>query len=86
MSVIWHDKAQKQLVDWIKTDRKTALRIYSLVFDIQRSGPMAGMGKPEPLRYCKSYSRRIDEKNRLVYSMNEQGVLEILACKGHYED
>lgn len=31
------------------------------------------------------WSRRIDGKNRLVYRIKEN-VLEILSCKGHYED
>jgi len=30
------------------------------------------------------WSRRIDEKNRLVYRIVPNG-LEILSCKGHYE-
>lgn len=44
-------------------------------------------GKPEPLKYCDGYwSRRIDEKNRLVYSVGEDSDIVILSCKGHCED
>ncbi|MBP5437304.1 MAG: type II toxin-antitoxin system YoeB family toxin [Treponema sp.] len=30
------------------------------------------------------WSRRIDEVNRLVYRI-DNGVLQIVSCKGHYE-
>lgn len=49
---------------------------------------MQGIGKPEPLKHKKSglYSRRIDEANRLVYKIDELQNIEIISCKGHYED
>jgi Txe/YoeB family toxin of Txe-Axe toxin-antitoxin module len=28
-----------------------------LIFDIQRNGLLKGIGKPEPLKYVKAYSR-----------------------------
>ena len=46
----------------------------------------SGIGKPEALKYLDGlYSRRIDEKNRLVYKIDELGNIEIISCKGHYE-
>ena len=45
---------------------------------------MTGIGKPEPLKHIKGYSRRIDEVNRLVYDSDENQNLRILSCKGHY--
>jgi len=86
MGVIWDDKAFEELYFWVETDKKTVKRIYKLVLDIQRNGLAQGIGKPEALRHRKGWSRRIDEKNRLLYDMNEQGQIEILSCKGHYED
>ena len=49
---------------------------------------MQGIGKPEPLKHEKSglYSRRIDEANRFVYKIDELQNIEIISCKGHYED
>jgi Txe/YoeB family toxin of Txe-Axe toxin-antitoxin module len=32
------------------------------------------------------FSRRIDRKNRLVYSVDENKDIAVLWCKGHYED
>lgn len=53
--------------------------------DIER-GNFDGIGKPEPLRENLSglWSRRIDETNRLVYSVEEDKI-EIVQCRGHYE-
>ena len=33
-----------------------------------------------------AYSRRIDEKNRLVYVIDGLQNIKILSCKGHYEE
>lgn len=45
-----------------------------------------GIGKPEPLKHELSgyYSRRIDEENRLVYTV-ENDMLKIIQCRTHYE-
>ncbi|EFU81905.1 Txe/YoeB family addiction module toxin [Mobiluncus curtisii] len=54
--------------------------------DTQRD-PISGLGKSEPLKGELSgcFSRRIDEKNRLVYRLRGD-TLEILQCRGHYQD
>ena len=71
---------------WQMQDKKTLKRINALLKDIGRS-PFDGVGKPEPLRYCDGcWSRRIDEKNRLVYTVGEDNDIIIISCKGHYED
>ena len=66
-------------------DKKTLRRINLLIKDAERS-PYTGLGKPEPLRGDLSgfWSRRIDEKNRLVYRVSSD-FLEIASCKGHYD-
>jgi len=70
---------------WQTEDRKTLKRINQLLQDIRRKGLSEGLGKPEPLRHVKEWSRRIDDKNRLVYTM-ENDCLIVLSCRGHYED
>ena len=49
--------------------------------------PLTGIGKPEPLVENLSgwWSRRIDDKNRIVYK-EQDGALIIAACRGHYDD
>jgi toxin YoeB len=45
---------------------------------------LKGIGKPEPLKHMKAYSRHIDEANRLIYTGDENQKLLIMSCKGHY--
>ena len=71
---------------WQSQDRKTLNRINNLLEDIQRNGVLKGMGKPELLRNRSAYSRRIDDKNRLVYRLDELSNIKILSCRGHYDD
>ena len=67
-------------------DRKTLKKINALVKVIERNGLSEGIGKPEPLKYRKAWSRRIDRENRLVYNIDSNHNLLIISCKGHYED
>ena len=64
-------------------DKKTLKQINNLIADIERNG-YDGIGKPKPLQGDLSgwWSRRIDEKNRLVYRLIENDAVEILQCKG----
>ena len=73
------DKGFSDYVYWQSQDRKTAKRINSLLVDIKRNGAMQGIGKPEPLKYRPGYSRRIDEKNRLVYDIDELQNIKIIS-------
>jgi len=72
---------------WGGQDKKTLKRINNLIEDIQRNGH-DGIGKPEPLRSDMSgwWSRRIDDKNRLVYRLVGDETVEISQCRGHYGD
>ena len=67
--------------------KKTLRRINDPVKDIERNGIASGIGKPEPLKGDLQgfWSRRIDEKNRLVYNQAVDGALCIVTCRGHYE-
>jgi toxin YoeB len=71
---------------WQATDKKTLKRINQLIKDIARNGH-DGIGKPEPLvgNLSGYWSRRIDEKNRLVYRLRDD-LIEIYAMRTHYGD
>jgi toxin YoeB len=86
MTKIWHDDAWGDYVYWQTQDRKTLRRINQLLKDVERNGN-SGIGKPEALKYEYSgyWSREIDEKNRLVYRLNDNKV-EIIQCGAHYRD
>lgn len=85
MNKRWEDEAWEEYVAFQSQDKKTLKRINALIKDIERNGASIGIGKPEKLRYRDGWSRRIDEKNRLIYDIDEQGYLYIISCKGHYE-
>lgn len=83
--ISWTDEAWDDYVYWQTQDKKTLKRINQLMKDIERNGNMHGIGSPEPLRYELQgfFSRRIDEKNRLVY-IKEGDTITILSCRYHY--
>lgn len=80
------EKAWQEYLYWQTQDKKTLKRINQLLQDIDRNG-YNGIGKPEPLKGDLSgfWSRRIDDTNRLVYRLSND-LIEILQCKGHYND
>ena len=84
MKIIWDDKAWEEYVEWQTIDRKIVKKINELIKDIQRNGN-EGIGKPEPLQHELSgyWSRRIDDKNRLVYKISDIQIT-IVACANHY--
>lgn len=83
---IFSEDAWAEYLYWQKQDKKTLKRINQLLQDISRNG-YDGIGKPEPLKgdFSGFWSRRIDEANRIVYRLSDNGI-EIIQCKGHYED
>lgn len=86
MHKAWYDEAWEDYLFWQSQDKKTLKRINTLVKDIEREN-FDGIGKPEPLKgeFSGFWSRRIDDTNRLVYRIKD-GTLEILSCRGHYND
>ena len=82
----WYEEAWEEYLEWQSEDKKTLKKINALIKDIQRNGN-TGIGKPEPLVDNKSgwWSRRIDEKNRIVYKIINDKLI-IASCKGHYDD
>lgn len=71
---------------WQLEDRKTLKKINALIEDIVRNGN-EGIGKPEALsgNLAGYWSRRINDKDRLIYKTDEHNVY-ILACRYHYND
>ena len=82
---IFHDNFRDDLRFWVKTDRKTAMKVLELVETIVRD-PFKGTGKPEPLKHHLAgvWSRRITQEHRLVYRVKDQQVI-FLSCRFHYE-
>jgi toxin YoeB len=87
MNKLFSDDAWEDLIFWID-EKKILKKINELLEDIERNGN-SGIGKPEPLKYELTgyWSRRITDKDRLIYKIvEESNVIYIIGCKGHYDD
>ena len=85
MKILWEERAWDDYCYWQLQDKKTLKRINMLIKDIQRNS-FEGIGKPEPLKenLAGYWSRRIDDVNRIVYTIDKDSV-KIISCKRHYE-
>ncbi len=86
MILAWAEKAWDEYLYWQNQDKKTLNRINKLLEDIRRKG-YSGIGSPEPLKrdLSECWSRKIDKKNRIVYTI-ENDTAFILQCGSHYRD
>jgi toxin YoeB len=63
-------------------------KIFKIFYDLENT-PYIGVGNPEPLKHNLAglWSRRINQKDRVIYSVNENLVtVEIVSAMGHYTD
>ena len=81
---VFHPEFREDLLHWVKTDRKVALRALELLEAVLRD-PFTGIGKPEPLKHLDAgaWSRRLTQEHRLVYLV-QQGRIDFLQCRYHY--
>jgi len=86
MNKLFTDNCWADYDYWESEDRKTLSRINKLIDDISRNGN-TGIGKPEPLTGELSgfWSRRINDKDRLIYRIDGNDIC-ILSCRYHYGD
>ncbi len=70
---------------WQTEDKKTLRRINKLPQELQRDGAVRGIGKAELLRHAAGMSKRIDDKNRLTYTIEGESLV-VLSCRGHFKD
>lgn len=70
-----------------KKDKILHKNLCKILKQLQRDDPTQGYGKPELLKHSLSglYSRRISQKDRLVYSFTDESI-HIFAIGGHYGD
>ncbi len=86
MNKAWQDDAWEDYLYWQTRDKRTLKRINLILKDIDRNA-YEGLGKPEVLsgNLAGYWSRRIDDKNRIVYKIENNQVL-IAQCGSHYRD
>ena len=84
--ITFAEDAWDEYLYWQSHDKRVLKKINTLLKSIQRE-PFSGEGKPEPLKgeLSGNWSRRINEKDRLVYKIGEN-TITILQCKGHYDN
>lgn len=68
----------------VETDRKIALRTFSIIEAILRD-PFRGIAKPEPLKYLVegAWSRRLTQEHRIVYLVSRERI-DFLQARYHY--
>jgi toxin YoeB len=72
-----------------KSGDKVVLKKLEKLLNELMEHPTTGAGQPEKLKHhlTGSYSRRINHKHRLVYSINEEIVtVHVLSAWAHYGD
>lgn len=84
--IAFSEDAWGEYLYWQNQDKKMIKKINELLKEIQRE-PYAGKGMPEKLRRDLSgkWSRRINQKDRLVYEISDDMII-VIQCKGHYKD
>jgi toxin YoeB len=81
---VFHPEFRDDLRHRVDTDRKVALRTFTLIEAII-SDPFRGIGKPEPLKYLSpgTWSRRLTQEHRVVYLVTDDRI-DFLQARYHY--
>lgn len=68
-----------------KKDKRLHKTLCRLLKEMLRNDPATGTGKPEPLKHTLSgfWSRRISQKDRVIYKYDDKYIF-IIAIGGHY--
>lgn len=81
------DEARRELARMMKSDVQ-AFRKFERIIPELREHPYTGTGHPHQLRYVEGiWSRKLDKKNRLRYTVNDTTVVVfVVSALGHYDD
>ena len=83
------EKAESDILKLKKAGKKAVLKKIKGLLGELKVHPETGTGKPERLKGDKAgrWSRRISEKHRLIYQINDTLITVIvLSAYGHYDD
>ena len=86
-SLIFEGKTWRTYEQLREKDKKLHKALCKILKEMLRSDPSSGLGKPEPLKHNLSglWSKRISQKDRLIYKLDEEYIY-IFAIGGHYAD
>jgi toxin YoeB len=86
--IVFAKQALKDIAELKKTDALAFKKVKKLLEELI-DHPYTGTGNPELLKYDYTgfYSRRISQKHRLIYSVNDNEIIvSVVSAKGHYND
>jgi len=89
MEIEYTLKAVEDINFWKKSGQKIIQEKISQLLRSIIENPKEGIGKPEILKHELSgcFSRKIDNKNRIIYTINEaKNNIVIHSLRGHYYD
>ena len=81
--------AENQLKKHLKSGNKASIKKIEQIFIELSQSPYTGIGNPEPLKHelIGFWSRRINQKDRIIYKIQEDIVtVFVIAALGHYSD
>ncbi|SJN50527.1 Txe/YoeB family addiction module toxin [Sphingobacterium sp. JB170] len=87
-TIIFSKKAQEDLKALKKSEPQAYEKARLLIEELAEH-PKTGRGKPQLKKYDLAglYARKITDKHRLVYSIDDEVVtVDIVSAKGHYDD
>jgi len=87
MEIKFSPKAQEDIEYWKKSGNQTVMNRITILLRDMSEHPYTGIGKPERLKYefTGKWSRRINEKHRIVYIVREiENDIYVLALRYHY--
>lgn len=83
------EKGDADIDKWVASGQLKSLKKLFALFEELKEHPTTGTGQVEQLRgnHAGLWSRRIDKKSRLVYSINDDTVtVLVISAYGHYDD
>lgn len=87
-SLVFAPRAMEDLEKIKKSGNKARLKKLRTILEELQEHPRIGIGNPEQLKYrVNTYSRRISNKDRVIYSIYDDiVVVNILQMTGHYDN
>lgn len=85
-SLVFEGKTWEAYEQLREKDKKLHGSLCKVLKEMIRDDPASGLGKPEPLKHNLSglWSRRISQKDRLIYKFDDDYIY-IFAIGGHYD-
>ena len=86
--LLFTKKAEEDIKKLKKSDTIAFKKLEKLLLELMEH-PYIGSGNPELLKHNLAglYSRRISQKHRLIYAVNDTEIIVIIiSAKDHYDD